>query len=69
MPYSIKAFTNNCDGFYNIFINSRHCHEQNVASIKHELRHIENHDFDKIVSVDELEKTRHLAINRRTIFT
>jgi hypothetical protein len=56
LPVRCKAFTITGDGFYNIYLNSRHTYEQNVKSLKHELRHIENGDFDKVhKKVDEIE--------------
>lgn len=63
LPYSIKAFTVYCDGFYNIFVNSRLSHEQNKKSILHEFEHIMHNDFDSNISVDSIERLRH-PINR-----
>lgn len=59
LPVSCKAFTIANDGFYNIYLNSRHTYEQNKKSLKHELKHINNGDFDKNVNVDEIEARTH----------
>ncbi len=59
MPHSIKAFTVEDNGFYNIFVNSRHCYHQIQESIKHELEHIKQLDFYRNGSIDITEKIRH----------
>lgn len=59
LPVRCKAFTIADDGFYNVYLNSRHTYETNVKSLKHELKHINNGDFDKSVSVDEIEAITH----------
>lgn len=59
MPYKINAFTVKADGFYNIYVNTRHSCEQNKQSILHELEHINNGDFDCFDCVDIIEKIRH----------
>lgn len=60
MPVRCKAFTIVSDEFYNIYLNSRHTYEQNLKSLKHELRHINNGDFDIVnTDVDILECERH----------
>lgn len=35
------------DGFYNIYINSRDSYHRQMKAIDHELRHILNRDFSK----------------------
>lgn len=59
MPCSLKAFVSVDDGFYNIFVNSRLCCEQNMKSIEHEFSHILNMDFENFSHVDRIEKIRH----------
>ena len=47
LPASVKAYTVCCpDDTYTIVLNSRHSHEQLLASYQHELKHIENRDFE-----------------------
>ena len=59
LPASIKAYTVSCpDDTYTIVLNSRHSHEQLFMSYCHELRHIENGDFDKD-NVDMIELSAH----------
>lgn len=46
MPASIKSYTVcNPDSTYTIVLNSKHSHEQQLASYFHELQHIQNDDF------------------------
>ncbi len=59
LPVSIKAYTVCCpDDTYTIVLNSRHSYEQLLISYFHELRHIENGDFDKD-NVDMIELSAH----------
>ena len=47
MPTTIKAYTMHCnDDTYTIVLNSRHCLEQLMKSYHHEMKHIENGDYD-----------------------
>lgn len=60
LPVRCKAFTIADDGFYNVYLNSRHTYEQNKKSLKHELKHINNGDLDKEnTNVDLLEYASH----------
>ena len=50
MPTTIKAYTMHCNDdtyTYTIVLNSRHCLEQLMQSYHHEMKHIENGDYDK----------------------
>lgn len=59
LPTSIKGYTvKNIDDTYTILLNSRLTYEQNVKSYKHELKHINNNDFDKD-NVDLIEIDAH----------
>jgi len=61
LPTSIKALTtNNPDGSNTIFINAKLNYEQQQKSFEHELDHINNHDFDKMINVDEIEYNAHV---------
>lgn len=60
MPVSVKALVHrNDDDSYTIILNSRLCHEQNVSSYLHELRHIDNDDLYNGESADSIEYKRH----------
>lgn len=62
LPASVKAYTVCCpDDTYTIVLNSRHSHEQLLASYQHELKHIENRDFAKD-NVDKIERNAHDSI-------
>ena len=48
MPVTIKAYTMHCnDDTYTIVLNSRHSLEQLMKEYHHEMKHIENGDYDK----------------------
>ena len=48
MPVTIKAYTMHCnDDTYTIVLNSRHSLEQLMKAYHHEMKHIENGDYDK----------------------
>lgn len=60
MPHTIKAYTMpHADGTYTIILNSRHTHEQHLISYHHEMKHIENGDYDKKCDVDVIEFWAH----------
>lgn len=48
MPTTIKAYTVCCDDdTYTIVLNARHSMEQLMLAYHHEMKHIENGDYDK----------------------
>lgn len=60
LPCLTKGFTRkNRDGSYTIVINARLSNEMQIATYDHEIRHIENGDYDHQVDVDEIEIERH----------
>lgn len=60
MPTSIKAFVkSNHDGSYTIIINARLSDEEQKKAYLHELRHIENGDFERKCSADLIEFYAH----------
>ena len=59
MPATVKAYTVYQDGYYTIVVNSKLNHEQNILSVMHELEHINNKDFDSMLSVNQIENIRH----------
>lgn len=60
MPSSIRAYTVlNSDDSYTIILNSRLSREQHLLSYYHEMRHIEDGDYEKHCSVDLIELMAH----------
>ena len=53
-----EAITENEDGSYTIFINSRLNYEQQVMSYLHALKHITGNDFEK-EDVQKIERIAH----------
>lgn len=59
LPHSVKGFTVRIDvDCYDIYINARMGSNIQRDTYDHEIEHINNHDFDKMYSVDELEMLR-----------
>lgn len=59
MDTKIKGFTSkNEDDSYSVFINSRLSYEQRMKAYAHELKHIENGDFD-MFDVQKIEFVSH----------
>ena len=60
-PTRIKGFVlpDATDDFYTIILNARHSRETNIETYKHELDHIENGDFYKDESANEIELRAH----------
>ena len=60
MDTKIKGYMiRNNDGFSTIVLNSRHCHEQNIKSCLHELKHILCNDLDADEHITTIEAKRH----------
>jgi len=62
MPTNCKGFTVQCEDYYTIYLNARHCADQNRESLQHELEHIKNKDFDSLWGdVNKIEfRRRHI---------
>lgn len=58
LPPRISGFTVRKDGDFTIFLNARHCWEDQKETYDHELEHIENGDFDSALSADAIEMLR-----------
>lgn len=57
LPCTVKGVTiPHPDGTYNIYINDRYSIELQNEILKHELRHIENFDFDNFDNIKIVEK-------------
>lgn len=60
MPCSISAYTVvNADMSYTVVLNSRLNYERQLLAYHHELKHIENGDYDKRCSADLIEFYAH----------
>ena len=55
-----ETVTQNADGSYTIFLNSRMTQERQLESYLHAMRHITNNDFEK-TDVQEIESEAHTA--------
>lgn len=60
MPSTIKAYTvANADMSYTIVLNARLNYESQLLAYHHEMKHIENADYDKKCSADLIEYYAH----------
>ena len=59
LPTTIGGFVKETDGYYTIVLNSRMTAERNRQSYLHELGHIDNNDFDRECSADQIELEAH----------
>lgn len=56
LPLSVKGVTiPSNDNFYNIYINSNYSIETMNETLKHELKHIDNFDFDNFDDISFVE--------------
>jgi hypothetical protein len=56
LPTKIKGFVRvDCDGDYNVYINSRHCYCVQEQTLIHELNHIKRGDFYNNNGISEIE--------------
>ena len=57
-PYGIRGCVmQSPDGTYNVYLNSRYCHNQNLKTLIHELRHIHNGDLNSFLTAHEIERS------------
>ena len=60
LPHSVRGLTvyHFAEGqvYYTIFINARLCSQMQQAAYEHEIEHIKNNDFERIISADKLER-------------
>jgi len=62
LPHNIRGFTRkNEDGSYTILINARLNSEMQITTYDHEIKHIDNEDYNKVREVDCLEYERHVG--------
>ena len=64
MPICIKGVTvPDTDGTYNIYINAQYSAEMQNDILKHELRHVQNSDFDNFDSIKTIEDRAKNEVN------
>ncbi len=57
MPITIKGVTiPSNDGYYNIYINARYSVDHQNKTLRHELKHVRNFDFDNFDNIKIIEK-------------
>lgn len=57
LPIKIKGLTvQDEEGDYNIYLNTRYTFEANQQTLQHEMMHITNHDFNKLLHVKDIER-------------
>ena len=62
LPHGIRGFTRkNEDGSYTMLINARLNAEMQIQTYNHEIRHIDNGDYDRVKEIDRLEYDRHIG--------
>ncbi len=61
LPHGVRGYTKkNKDGSYTIVINARLSSEMQINTYDHEIKHIENGDYDYQADVGNIEKKRHI---------
>lgn len=61
LPPRVKGFTVLKDDYYTIVLNHNLTREQNEVTYRHELKHIENKDFEKI-NIQSIEALAHREV-------
>lgn len=57
LPTTVKGLTVQDEtGNYNIYVNTRLTYEANQQILQHEIKHIENNDFQKFLHIRDIEK-------------
>lgn len=59
LPVGVSSFVLVDDEVYTIVLNARLSAEDRARHYRHELEHIENHDFEKDMTADEIEYYAH----------
>ena len=60
MPYSISSnVVDNGDGSYTLYLNSRLSYEKNLEGYLHEMKHINNNDFNSFEDIQKIEFRTH----------
>ena len=63
-PHSVDGFTTyyfdeDGMGYYTIFLNARMNNEKLIEAYDHEINHINNRDFEKMIPIQQLESYAH----------
>lgn len=53
------GYDSNGELFYTIFINAKLNAEMQGEAYRHEIAHVDNHDFDEMLPLEKLEAERH----------
>lgn len=57
LPCTVKGLTVQDDaGDYNVYLNARLNHESHIETLQHEIKHIFNGDFQKLINISDIEK-------------
>lgn len=57
LPCTVKGLTiQDREGNYNVYINARLTNEANQQTLQHEIQHILDNDFHKILHIKDIEK-------------
>lgn len=57
LPPAVKGLTVQDEaGDYNIYLNARLTHEAHAKTLQHEIKHINDNDFSKLLHIREIEK-------------
>lgn len=60
MPCSISSnIVDNGDGSYTLYLNSRLSYEKNLEGYLHEMKHINNNDFNSFEDIQKIESRTH----------
>lgn len=59
LPTTVHEAVVPCFSGYTVYINDKLSYEQRQKAFAHALRHIQNHDFDKNDSVQDIESAAH----------
>lgn len=68
LPFDVPGFTvyyfDNGQVFYTMLINAGLNDEQHIETYRHEMNHIDNGDFDRMLPLEKLESERHNEFRR-----
>ena len=59
LPTTVGGFVKEQDGYYTIVLNARMTHERNMLTYVDETYHIDNRDFDRDRTADQIELESH----------
>ena len=59
LPTTVGGFVKEQDGYYTIVLNARMTHERNMLTYIDETYHIDNRDFARDCTADQIESESH----------